>query len=207
MRPLFALLITGMILAVCVGACGATSSRSGLPLKTSTTVASASTAVAEQEESTASDQDKDNDVEAAGDDNRHDKLLRFGRAASPPDKREAANLIKDYYTLALADDGGRACRLLAASIAGAVPEDQGGPSGLAYAKGKTCAEVLVKIFAHFHARLALELPRLTVARVRIDKGNGIVLLGFGSQLPEREISIIREGSRWRLEGLLDNALP
>ena len=154
------------------------------------------------------DADKDNDIGAPGDDTNNNLAFDFGHAASPSEQRAITTLVKDYYTAALTDNGARGCALLYSTLAEAAPGDDSREPGTApYMQGaKTCAAVLTKLFNHFHAQLAAELPKLRVTRVRLEEHHGFAFLSFGT-LPERRISVQREGHVWKMTQIYDEELP
>jgi hypothetical protein len=153
------------------------------------------------------DRDKDNDFSAAADDTNHYSTFHFGHEASPSDRRAIEALVRRYYAAALAGDGKAACSLLYSTFAEAVPEDYGSYSfGEIYTRGKTCPEVLTKLFGYRHAPLSTEVPRLRVVAVRLQHAYGMVVLGFRG-LPDRQIPVQRERRTWKIEALLDGELP
>jgi hypothetical protein len=155
---------------------------------------------------TQTDRDKDSDVGAPADDTRNVKQLDVGHAAGRDDRRAIEALIERYYAAALAEDGSRACSMLYSTIVEALPEDEGqSPPGPPYARGTTCQAVLTHIFRHFHLQLSAEIAKLKVAAVRLTGRNGLVILSFGS-LPERYLSVSREGRAWKVASSLDSEL-
>ena len=156
--------------------------------------------------------DRDNDGDAGGSRGPHDSddtaTLDFGRAATNAERLQITALVRRYYAAAAAHDGRTACSLIYSTYAEAIPEDFGtSPPGPSYARGATCAVVTSKVFEHFHSRLALGLPKLKVARVRVKGHQGIAILSFGAALPQREIRVEREARNWRVLGMMDNELP
>jgi len=153
------------------------------------------------------DADRDNDIGAANDDTNNDRVMAFGRAASPSERRAVTALVKRYYATALAGAGERGCSMLYSTLAEAAVEDDAQPPGPAYMRGaKTCAAVMALLFKHYHAQLAAELPKLSVTRVRLEEHHGFAFLSFGA-LPEREISVVRERRTWKLNTIYDQELP
>lgn len=156
---------------------------------------------------TKADADKDNDARAPDDDTNNNSALNFGRAASASDTKAITVLVKRYYALADAENGAAACPMIYSTLEEAVPEDYGqSPPGPSYARGTSCAAVLTLIFKHYHSQIALEHPRLKVARVRLIEHHGIAILHFGT-MPEREISVARERHTWKLGSLFDSEIP
>jgi hypothetical protein len=157
---------------------------------------------------TKADADKDNDIGAAEDDSNNSQAFDFGNAASPSERRAIAALVKRYYDAALAENGARGCALIYSTLAEAAPEDDSREPGTpTYMHGlSTCPQVLTALFKHFHSQLTLELPKLRVTRVRLEEHHGWVFLSFGG-LPERRISVQREGHVWKMSQIYDQELP
>jgi hypothetical protein len=207
-KPFLALLAT-VLLGVITTACGSaekgtTSSSQG----SSPTTATDSSTASSPQDYTKVDADKDNDVSAAPDDTKNNSVLDFGQPASVSDTQAVAAVVKRYYAAAKAGDGTTACSLLYSTFAEAIAEDEGkGSPGASYlSSGTTCPQVLTLLFKHYQAQLAVEVPMLKVARVRLDQRHGLAILSFG-KLPERQISVAREGRTWKIENLLDSELP
>jgi hypothetical protein len=158
-------------------------------------------------EYTQVDADRDNDVAAPYDDKNNDSQLDYGRPAAPAQQRAAGALLRRYYATALSGDGAAACKMIISTLAESVAEDYGhGSAGPPYLRsGTTCPGVMDLLFAHFHALLALEVPKLEVARVRVIGKHGLAILRFGN-LPERTIPLGQEGTRWKVRALLDTEL-
>ncbi len=151
------------------------------------------------------DSDKDNDIGAPYDDTNNSSS--FGHAANLSERRAITALLKHYYATALAGNGARGCSMLYSTLAEAAVEDDAQPPGPVYMRGaKSCAAVMTLLFKHYHAQLAAELPKLRVTRVRLEEHHGIAFLSFGA-LPERQISVVREGHTWKLNTIYDQELP
>jgi hypothetical protein len=153
------------------------------------------------------DGDRDNDVSAPNDDSVN-HILEFGHEATAAEKRSIAALIKRYYAVALSGNGAQGCALIYSPLAESVPEDFGtaSPPGPPYMRGTTCPVVMAGLYRHLHTQLEVEVPKLQVARVRLQEHHGIALLRFGA-LPERLISFGHEGHAWRMTQLIDVELP
>lgn len=153
--------------------------------------------------------DDDND---APEDNTHpgngryhdkdDNIAVYGPSASTADKRTIAALVKRYYAVAAAGDGGKACGMLYSVLATAVPEDFGRPPGPAYLRGKTCAAVMVRVFAHSRAKLK---GTFAVTDVRVKGNHAFVLLG-SKTMPASGMFMHREHGVWKIASLLGNPL-
>jgi hypothetical protein len=210
-KPPLALLAVALLGSGACG-CGGGSARPASQVSANATVsnpaaATVAVATAPAPAHPRADGDKDNDVGAPDDDRSNSRSLSFGHVASASEQRTIAMLVKRYYATALAGDGPKACSMLYSTFAESVPEDYGLVPGPLYMRGaRTCAAALALLFKHFHALLAVEVPRLAVTRVRLVAHHGFALLGFGS-LPERQIAVAREGHTWRIAALLDSELP
>jgi hypothetical protein len=223
------------VLCLCVVACGhagrvATSApRSGAP--SGSTAASSPSAAVPPSPSITGDYDEDDNygegqLSDADDDNGKptdrdgdsdnssgsyydrddDAARRFDHAARGAEKRTIARLARRYYAAAAAGDGAAVCSVVVRSLARAVPEDFGRPSAPPYSRGTTCPQVLSKLLAHYHRQLAAHASVLAISDVRVQHGEGIVVLAFRG-LPGRRLNIVRERGAWKLEELLDSELP
>ena len=201
MRSLLALCAIGL-LSVGTSACGNAYKGAGSASRVSSTPKAPS---ASTQKETKADRDKDNDGSPDGDTNN--SLLDFGHAANAADSRTITALIKRYYAIAAAEDGAKACSMIYSSFAKSVPEDYGtSPPGPPYARGTTCPAVLTRVFKHFHSRIMVKLSKLDVFRVGIKGRQGVAVLHFGA-MPEREITVAREGHTWKLDALVDSEVP
>lgn len=204
------------LLSLALAACGGTgkaahsSSQASSSADAATTTAGSTVSAAQTRPApvlTKTDADADNDSGSVGEGADNDKVLHFGHEASAGDKRAIDALIKRYYAAAVAEDGAKACSMIYSTLAEAVPEDFGQtPPGPGYMNGRTCPAVVTLLFKHFHPQIALELPKLEVAHVRLVEHHGVAVLSFGS-LPERTIFVAREGQTWKVQQLLDSELP
>jgi hypothetical protein len=211
MKSLLALLAVALF-GVGSSACGGASKSKGSASQTSSDVAATTptttaTRTTPARDYTKADADKDDDIGAGYDDTNNNSLLDFAHAASASDKQAITALVKRYYAAAAAEDGAKACSMLYFTLAEAVPEDYGqSPPGQPYMLGKTCPVVMTKLFKHFHSQVAAHNATLKVTRVRLNQHHGLAVLSFG-RMPERQISVAREGHTWKIEALLDSELP
>lgn len=131
-------------------------------------------------------------------------VREFGHAAGASETRAIAALVHRYYAAAAEGSGTKACALLYYILAESLPEEYGRPPGPLYLSGAgSCQAVLSRVFAHFHAQLALA-P--TVTAVRVEGGRAQALLAW-TKLPAGSIELRREGSVWKLNMPLALALP
>jgi hypothetical protein len=229
MRSLFALLAVGL-LSVGVAACGdASKSTVSTSRVTSsdTTVAGATPTGAtattrasfrgdeDDDDSprtaTPGDSSKDNDSDFDNDyeqekgyrDRDDGSVVAYGHKANSTDKRAITALAKRYYRAAAAEDGATACTLIYSTFAESIPEDYGQGPGPPYARGKTCAVVMSKVFEHFHNQLS---GSFFVTGVRVNGHQGRVLLGSSTQ-PASFIRVKREHDVWKIYQLIGEPLP
>jgi hypothetical protein len=151
------------------------------------------------------DADFDNDtIKNKGYYDGDDGAIRsYGHAASAADRRTIAALVKRYYAAAAASDGAKACPLIYSTQEEAIPEDYGRPPGPAYARGKTCAVVMSKMFAHAHNKLA---GGFEVTGVRVEGREARALLGSRT-VPARFVVVTRERGAWKIDELIGQPLP
>ncbi len=205
-KPLVALLVSAL-LSTGASACGGAATGGHTAAHLSTSAPAKDPTIATSGESplahTTADGDRDNDVGAADDDTRNTSTLDFGHAADASEQRTITALVKRYYAAALAQDGAAGCSMIYSTLAEAIPEDYSQTPGVPYMRGaKTCAAAMTLFFKHYHPLLMLEVPKLDVRRVRLEEHHGLALLSFGA-LPERAISVKREGRTWKMSALLD----
>lgn len=153
-----------------------------------------------------SDADFDNDSKALQNKTYHDRddpsTSTWGPAASAADRRAVTALLVRYYQLAAAGDGSDACKLISVLFAEAIPEDYGQPPGPPQTRGKTCAEVMTKLFALERAKLAAASATIRVTGVRVEGRKGRALVGFAT-VPASYINLQKErDGAWRVVGTL-----
>jgi hypothetical protein len=207
MKPLLALLAS-VLLGIGATACGSSGKDAHPPSGTTGTATKTSSAnYPPAPAETKADADKDDDLTTPNDDTNNDEALDYGHPANASDRTAIAALVRTYMTAADAENGAAACSMLYSTLAESIVEDYGqSPPGQPFTKGSTCAQVMTQVFRHFHPQIALELPRLKVTRVRLIEHKGLAILNVG-KLPEREMSVSREGHVWKLESMTDTELP
>lgn len=132
-----------------------------------------------------------------GDDNH---VPEYGFEASPGDRKGISAVVTAYFAAAAKRDGKAACAKLYSPLANSVVEDYGQSPGPAYARGTTCAAVLVKVFSHVARPLSALLVR-SIDGARVEKNIGFA--EFRSQAwPSGAIAVEREGSGWRIGALI-----
>jgi hypothetical protein len=132
--------------------------------------------------------------------------LVYSHVGSEADRRAIAAVLTAYYQAAAAEDGAKACSLIYSIFAEEIPETYGAsPPGPPSLRGRTCAEVMTKVFASHHKQIVADSASLKVTLVRIRERRGLALLQFRSG-PERDIPMHLERGRWRVEALLDSGM-
>jgi hypothetical protein len=126
----------------------------------------------------------------------------LGHAAGAADTAAISRLLRRYFAAATAANGAAGCSLIAARLTGSIVESYGGSSGMAYARGTSCAMVMGKVFAHYHRQLSAHERALRRVAARIERDEGLATLSFGG-LPKRQIRVAREGGVWKVDALLD----
>jgi hypothetical protein len=157
------------------------------------------------------DRDGDADGEPGRPYDRDDAgVLGLGRPAAARDTREVQALVASYFAAVAAQDGRAACSLMLANVAAHIPEILGpNVPRPPFVHGGNCPQIAASVFAFYGRQLRAEAASVRVSAVRVDGASALVLLAFGdrSGLPLRLIALAREGSGWRVDGMLDNELP
>jgi len=156
------------------------------------------------------DADSDNDSKAAQNKSYHDAddraELVWGHGAGAHDAREIVALIKRYYSFAAARNGTRGCELIYPLFAKAIPEDYGQPPGPPALRGKTCPEVMTKLYRQERGHLGQDAATLRVTSVRALRGQALAFVGFATT-PAGYIDVRLDRGRWTIDGVLVKALP
>jgi hypothetical protein len=138
----------------------------------------------------------------------NDDQEHYGRAATSSERQAATATIQSYYVAGAASNGAQACSLLIPTLVETIGGKYEAPSDPSYLHGRTCAEVMTKLFEHQHARLAKQAAGLEVTAVRIaGHGTGIVLLAFKGIRERRYLAIELSGGEWKLTALGDSPYP
>jgi hypothetical protein len=128
----------------------------------------------------------------------------YGHAASAPEADTIASVVRAYYTAAASGDARRACALTYYLDAETLPEKYGEPPGPLWLKGaRTCPALLARVFARYHKKLTVPL---VVTAVRVNGVHVDALVGFKT-LAAGYVKLRREGSAWKVDGLLATPLP
>lgn len=133
-------------------------------------------------------------------------VLHYGRPADAADRREVAALVQSYYRAASELKGAAACSMLTSAFVAGTPETLGRPPGPPYYSGRTCGQVMTKVFALNINQLRDYVPQLRVIALRRKGSEAIAVLGFQS-LPVRFVRVKREHGAWKLNARLDDEMP
>lgn len=131
-----------------------------------------------------------------------EQAVRFGHAASASDARAVAALVRRYYAVAATGNGAKACAMLLPSVAKAVPLDYGKFGASYLHRGKTCAGVMTRLFAH--AQRELTAP-VQVTNVRVSGLTALAFLG-SKKMRASGIALHREGSGWAIAQVIGGTL-
>jgi hypothetical protein len=135
------------------------------------------------------------------------EVERFGRAATQEESQSATAFAHEYYAAAAIGDGATACSLMVPSLAVATGGRYEKPGDPKYLAGKTCFEVMTKLFRHEHKLAVKKAAGLHVTGVRVSETTGRILVAFTGIRDRRYLGVQRSTSGWRLEALTDSAYP
>jgi hypothetical protein len=155
-----------------------------------------------------------NDGDKDFDDAEHDRgnpegdasalFAPFGHRASPADAQAVTRLVRSYFAASAADDGAKACSLLAASLARGVGPDPGRSTG---GVRSGCAASMSLLLEQQHRQLIAEdVATMVVTRVHVKGNLGVAALGF-RRVPESEILVEREAHTWKIDALFAGDMP
>lgn len=211
-----------VVVAMCVTACGSSSKQmrttraSHKATGSSTATASPATAASPgisrgqtaRRRPSSPPLDRDNDYEWTSnprsyyDSDDYDRPY-YPDKANAADTRSVAVLVKRYLAAAADEDGATACSLMYSLFAEMVPETWGQSATRSpYEHGKTCAQVMRKLFAERHSQLAVEATSVQVTDLQTNERRGLALLRF-AHLPSHKIDVHREHGAWRIDALFD----
>ena len=135
------------------------------------------------------------------------EVEQYGQPSSPAEVRAARAFVKAYYTAAATENGAAACKLLEPSTAQGIGGSYEKPGRLHYLSGKTCPEVMTKLFVHEHKLAVAEAAGVEVARVRHNPGTMFVLLAFKGVREPRMMGLQQSGGALKLEAIRDSPYP
>lgn len=132
----------------------------------------------------------------------------YGRPATAAEWRAATAFVHNYYRFAAAENGAAACSLftprLRESMGGGQYDKPGNPS---YLRGKTCPEVMTKLFKHRHKLMSSQAAGLEVTDVRVTTRTTFILLAYKGIRERRYMGVERVGNTLQLEALIDSKYP
>lgn len=141
--------------------------------------------------------------------NHDDKEIEiYGKPATPAEWQATEAFARGYFAAAAAEDGARACPMLAPWLGPTLGGSYEKPSDPSYLHGKTCAEVMTKLFTHRHGLVVKEARGVEVTDVRVTQQTAFVLLAFKGVRERRYMGLQRMGAnKWTLEALTDSPYP
>jgi hypothetical protein len=132
----------------------------------------------------------------------------YGKPATPGEWRATEAFARGYFAAAAAEDGARACPMLTSWLGPTLGGSYEGTLDPVYLHGKTCAEVMTKLFEHRHRLMAKEAKGLEVTDVRVTPHTAFILLAFRGVRERRFMGLERQGANnWKLEALTDSQYP
>jgi hypothetical protein len=152
--------------------------------------------------------DADNSGPGEPSENNDDREIEvYGHPAGRADRLSVTAFARRYLAAASNEDGATACSMLLPNLAKSLVQHFGGPSAPNYLYGRTCAEILAKLFKHKHKQLVDEDFAFTVTAVRVAGDKAYGLMAFARYPERRYFDLERVGRAWKLNGLLDADYP
>jgi hypothetical protein len=198
-------LLAVALLSIGIAACGGASKSTGSSQASSNPAVTGGRRATTASTTTAGRDSADGDKDTEGNDDN--PILAFGHAANEADERAITALVKRYYAAAAADNGAAACSLIFVIFQEAIPEDYGQLAGPRALRGKTCAVVMSKLFKLERRQIVVHNSTLKVTSVRVDGKKGYALLRFGTMPEPRFLQVHIEFGVWKVDSLIDGALP
>ena len=150
--------------------------------------------------------DGDNDIDSLGQgryDRDNDADPTYGPAVSASERPAIVSLIERYYRIAAAGNGARACSLLYPLVAEITVEEHRPGKGPPALRGRTCAQVLSRIFAQGHRELAEDVATMHVGWIQLQARQAVALVHFGPNR-ERVVRVHRAPGGWQMYAPIDN---
>lgn len=155
--------------------------------------------------------DGDDNATRQTEENDDEEVEHYVHRANAYEWHEAKAFVKAYYAAALKEDGAAGCALLVPSLAEKLPNAYASSPTLSYLQGKTCPEVMTKLFTHRHKLIEAEARGVEVTDVRsADVKTAFILLAFKGIRERRFMGVERIGSPngpMKLEAPQDSPYP
>ena len=151
--------------------------------------------------------DEDDSASRKVEENDDEEIEIYGHPANAAEWRSATAFVKSYYAAAVAENGAAGCSLLVPSLAQDLGESYEKSSDPSYLHGKTCAEVMTKLFKYRHKLMLAKNAGLEVIDVRATSQTDFILLTFKGIRERRFMGVLRDGNTWKLEALTDSQYP
>jgi hypothetical protein len=212
MTRLLSALMTMALLGVCSVVCGCSSTSSNSQASSaeaeSTSIPKPSASLkAPQRPGINDTYDEDDKASRKVEENDDVEIEIYGHPANAAEWKVATAFVKKYYAAAAAENGAAACLLLDPLAANGLGGSYEKPSDPAYLHGKTCAEVMTKLFKHRHKLMTAENAGLEVTDVRATNETDFILLAFKGIRERRFMGVQRNGHTFQLEALTDSQYP
>lgn len=115
------------------------------------------------------------DSDGDNDENSDENMRTPGREGSLADWRSIASEIRRYYTTALADDGAKACGMMAARLARAIPLEYG-PRRASNSRAGSCASIMSAYFRRERPEVVAVARTQKLIDVRLEGDHGYAVL-------------------------------
>jgi hypothetical protein len=126
------------------------------------------------------------------------EVIAFGHRAKAAEQRQIGDLIARYYAAAASGEGAAGCSMLYSLFAEGIVEDQGEED--AHAHGKSCAEILSRLFRRYRRQLTAARRRLRLTEARVEGPRGYAVLDLGEGIPFA-MYLHRDSGRWTVESI------
>jgi hypothetical protein len=194
-----AVFLAVVLSALGAGACGSSkvstdTTGAGLPAESRSSRADAS----------VKDTDGDNDSPGSRVDPDNDIAMTFGHAADAQDMAVVSALLRNYYRVAAAGDGGKACALLYGLFVESTVEEHN--SVRRGGDRQTCAQIAANTFRRHHAELVEDTKAIDLTVLRVKRKRGLARVLYGATR-ERLVPLELDRGVWRMDTLIDNGAP
>jgi hypothetical protein len=132
------------------------------------------------------------------------EILAYRRAASASQLVTIAALVRRYLLAAASADGREACSLTYDLTDESAVEDYAQAHPSQPVAG--CAQVMTEQLRGVHSKISVDAAKLDVVGARVGTRRGFALLGVGAHA-ERYLMLHRQLDAWKIDALVDSALP
>lgn len=155
-----------------------------------------------------SERDGDGDIDRltqGSHDGDGDAIPTFGPPAGAADRRAILALFGRYYANAAAGNGAKACSMMDIPAAESVVEEHSRGKGPPSLQGRTCMQIMARLFKRRHRELMEDIAGYRVLAVQVHGGGGLVLVRFPAKHELRELRVLvrRDHDAWKMAVPLD----